>query len=563
MTYMDNYNMWLDSPLIDDNTKEELLSISNNDEEIKDRFSSTLSFGTAGLRGLMRSGLNGMNIYTVRHATQGLADFIKSCNIPTDSSVTISFDSRHNSSLFAKEAAKVLAGNDIHVNLFESLRPTPELSFAIRETNSIAGINITASHNTKEYNGYKVYWNDGAQISPSQAREISNYIEKKHIFLDIKNMDFTKAIEDGIITYIGKEIDELYKNKVLEQSVGKKYIDLEGHNIKIVYTPFHGTGYSLIPEVLKSAGFKNIIPVSQQMIIDGDFPTVKSPNPENIQGFKMAIDLAKKNNADIIIGTDPDGDRCGVVSKNSNGEYEILTGNQIGILILNYLIQMKKEAGKKQKNLAVVKSLVSSQMANKICQANDITIFETLTGFKYIGEKIKEFEESGKYEFLFGFEESNGYLLGTYARDKDAILASMIISEMTCYYKYKGMNLSDALLSLYEEYGFFKEKVISIEFNGFDANKKMKSIMTNIRNNPPCSIGLKVNKTKDFLDTRLTNLPSSNMLYYELDKKCSVIVRPSGTEPKIKLYVMVCGDTRQETNNLEELITKESKKIFA
>ena len=565
MDYMIDYEKWLNSPVVDGATKAELQTIAEDKEEIRLRFSGMLNFGTAGLRGIMRAGLNGMNVYTVRYATQGLADLINGCGEEIGGGVTIAYDSRNNSPLFAQEAACVLAANGIHVNLFDALRPTPELSFALRETGSIAGINITASHNTKEYNGYKVYWSDGAQLPPEHADQVSASMAENDIFEDVKRMDFQEAKDAGLITMIGAEIDEKYLGHVLEQSVGKTYVEKAADDFHIIYTPFHGTGYKLVPEVLKRLGLKHVSTVEEQMIIDGNFPTVKSPNPENVEGFAIAIEMAKAQGVDLIIGTDPDGDRAGIVVRNGD-TYETLTGNQIGVLLLDYLITARRETGTLAANSAAVKSIVSTTMANAICAANDITIFETLTGFKFIGEKIKEFEASGDYTYLFGFEESNGYLAGTYARDKDAVVASMLIAEMGCMYHLKGMNLYEAMQALYQKYGHYKEGVKSVVFDGVDGAEKMRGMMDDLRNNTPVEIGLPVVRVRDYQTGDITTLadgsvtstglPASNVLFYDLAEGCSAIVRPSGTEPKIKLYVMAKGKDAAEVTARFDQINK-------
>gem|GEM_PF-3545 len=563
MDYIKEYEKWLNSPAVDEETKASLRAIAGNDKEIQTRFSGMLSFGTAGLRGIMREGLNGMNVYTVRYATQGLADLILGCGEEQGGGVAIAYDSRNHSEEYAQEAACVLAANGIHVNLFESLRPTPELSFALRETNSIAGINVTASHNTKEYNGYKVYWSDGAQLPPEHAAQVAASMEANDIFADVKKMPFEEAKAAGLITMMGEEIDEKYLACVLEQSVGGSYVEKAADDFTIIYTPFHGTGYKLVPEVLKRLGMKNVLTVEEQMVIDGDFPTVVSPNPENVEGFAIAIEMAKEKNVDLIIGTDPDGDRCGIVVKTEDG-YETLTGNQIGILLLDYLITARREAGTLAANSAAVKSIVSTTMANAVCAANDITIFETLTGFKFIGEKIKEFLKTGDYTFLFGFEESNGYLAGTYARDKDAVVASMLIAEMACMYRLRGMNLYEAMQALYEKYGFFKEKALSFVFDGIDGSEKMRGMMEALRKEPPAEVGLPIVRIRDYQTGDITTcesgaveptgLPQSNVLFYDLADGCSAIVRPSGTEPKIKLYVMARGADAEECNaNFEKI----------
>lgn len=563
MNYKNEYLKWMNSPVVDEDTKAELKAIENDEDQMKLRFSGMMSFGTAGLREVMRAGLNGMNIYTVRYATQGLADLINSCGEDVGSGVTISYDSRHNSCEYARQSAAVLAANGIHVNIFDELRPTPELSFALRYTGSIAGINITASHNTKEYNGYKVYWSDGAQLPPEHAAQVSASMERNDIFDDVKTMDFEEGVEKGLITLIGSEIDEKYLEKVMEQSVGSRYVEQAAGDFTIIYTPFHGTGYKLVPEVLKRLGMKHVLTVPEQMVIDGDFPTVKSPNPEYIEGFAKAIEMARENDVDLIIGTDPDGDRCGVVVRNGD-DYETLTGNQIGVLLLDYLITARREQGTLAPNSAAVKSIVSTTMANAICEANGIKLFETLTGFKYIGEKIKEFLETGQYTFLFGFEESNGYLAGTYARDKDAVVASMLIAEMGCMYRTKGISLYQGIQALYEKYGFFKEGVTSASFSGLEAKAKMNSIMEGLRNDPPEKLGLKVERIRDYSTGKILNvkdgstgetgLPESNVLFYDLEGGCSLIIRPSGTEPKIKLYVMTRGQSEKEAQELYDLV---------
>ena len=563
MNYKNEYLKWMNSPVVDEDTKAELKAIENDEDQMKLRFSGMMSFGTAGLREVMRAGLNGMNIYTVRYATQGLADLINSCGEDVGGGVTISYDSRHNSCEYARQSAAVLAANGIHVNIFDELRPTPELSFALRYTGSIAGINITASHNTKEYNGYKVYWSDGAQLPPEHAAQVSASMERNDIFDDVKTMDFEEGVEKGLITLIGSEIDEKYLEKVMEQSVGSRYVEQAAGDFTIIYTPFHGTGYKLVPEVLKRLGMKHVLTVPEQMVIDGDFPTVKSPNPEYIEGFAKAIEMARENDVDLIIGTDPDGDRCGVVVRNGD-DYETLTGNQIGVLLLDYLITARREQGTLAPNSAAVKSIVSTTMANAICEANGIKLFETLTGFKYIGEKIKEFLETGQYTFLFGFEESNGYLAGTYARDKDAVVASMLIAEMGCMYRTKGISLYQGIQALYEKYGFFKEGVTSASFSGLEAKAKMNSIMEGLRNDPPEKLGLKVERIRDYSTGKILNvkdgstgetgLPESNVLFYDLEGGCSLIIRPSGTEPKIKLYVMTRGQSEKEAQELYDLV---------
>ncbi|HHW95293.1 MAG TPA: phospho-sugar mutase [Mogibacterium sp.] len=549
--YMKEYKYWIDSDVVDEASKEELKKISENDEEIKSRFSKNLSFGTAGLRGIMKAGTNSMNVYVVRYATQGFANLIKSegGQIGGDSKegqgAVIAYDSRNNSKVFAKEAASVLAANGIKTYIFEDLRPTPELSFAVRELGAMAGINITASHNPKEYNGYKAYWSDGAQLSPENADRVVAEMEKIDIFKDVRLTNFEEAVEEGKIIILDADMDEKYIEKVMEQSIGQKYIDAAGKDMKIIYTPFHGAGYKLVPDILKRLGYGNIIPVKEQMVPDGDFPTLKSPNPENVEGFELAIEYAKKEDADLIIGTDPDSDRCGVVVRDDYGQYKALTGNQIACLMLDYIINVRKENGTMPKNPCACRSIVSTVMSDRICELNDVKMFQVLTGFKFIGEKMNEVEESGEYNFIFAFEESIGFLAGTYARDKDAVLAAMLVAEIGCYYKFKGMTVCDGLQELYQKYGYYIEDTQSKVFEGYDAQDKMTRVMTEIRNNPVTEIGLDVENITDYMDD-IPGFTKSNVLFYTLSEGCAVAVRPSGTEPKIKTYVMACGETKAE-----------------
>ena len=544
-TYKEEYNYWLDSAVIDNKTREELESIAGNEAEIEGRFKAMLSFGTAGLRGTMKAGIGCMNVYTVRYATQGLANLVISKggqiggDSPEGNGVAIAHDSRINSRLFAEEAASVLAANGIKVYIFDDMRPTPELSFAVRETGSIAGINITASHNPKEYNGYKAYWADGAQLGPEHADVVSAEIAKIDIFEDVKTMDYNEALEKGLIEILGDEMDEVYISRVMETSVTRKYIEEVGPEMKIVFTPFHGAGYKLVPEILRRQGYGAIIPVKEQMIPDGNFPTVKSPNPENTEGFALAIEYAKKNGAELVIGVDPDSDRCGAVVKDGD-DYKVLSGNQIACLMLDYIITMRKELGTMPERPFVCKSIVSTVMANKICEMNDVKMFEVLTGFKFIGEKIKQYHETGEYSFIFGFEESIGFLGGTYARDKDAVFAAMMMAEVGCYYKAKGMSVYEGLQELYKKYGYYIENTESAVFEGYDAQDKMKAVMSNIRADQPTEIGLKVTGLKDYM-TDIPGFTKSNVLFYDLEDGCAVAVRPSGTEPKVKTYVMAQG----------------------
>ena len=549
-TYREEYEYWLASDIVDEKTKEELRALEGKEEEIEGRFKAMLTFGTAGLRGIMGAGIGCMNVYTVRYATQGLANLViaNGGQIGGDSKegngVAIAHDSRLNSRLFAEEAASVLAANGIKVYIFDDMRPTPELSFAVRETKSIAGINITASHNPKEYNGYKAYWADGAQLGPEHADVVSAEIAKVDIFKDVKTTDYKKAVEDGIIEILGDEMDEVYISRVMETSVTRKYIDQVAKEMKIVFTPFHGAGYKLVPEILRRQGYGAIIPVEEQMIPDGNFPTVKSPNPENTEGFALAIEYAKKNGAELVIGVDPDSDRCGAVVK-AGDDYKILTGNQEACLMMDYIFTVRKELGTMPKNPFVCKSIVSTVMANKIADYNNVKMYEVLTGFKFIGEKIKEHEENGDENFVFGFEESIGFLGGSYARDKDAVYAAMMMAEMACWYKARGMSVYDGLIALYEKYGWFIENTESTVFAGFDSAEKREAVMARIRENAPEEIGLKVESVTDYLGD-VPGFTKSNVLFYNLADGCAVAVRPSGTEPKIKTYVMVKGDTPEK-----------------
>ena len=549
-TYREEYEYWLASDVVDEKTKEELRAIEGNDLEIEGRFKAMLTFGTAGLRGIMGAGIGMMNVYTVRYATQGLANLIIANggqiggDSPEGNGVAVAHDSRNNSRRFAEEASAVLAADGVKVYIFDDMRPTPELSFAVRETGSIAGINITASHNPKEYNGYKAYWADGAQLGPEHADIVSAEIAKVDIFRDVKTMDYDNAVAEGLIEILGDEMDEIYIGKVMETSITHKYIDQVAKDMKIVFTPFHGAGYKLVPEILKRQGYGAIIPVEEQMIPDGNFPTVKSPNPENTEGFALAIEYAKKNDAELVIGVDPDSDRCGAVVKAKDG-YKILSGNQEACLMLDYIFTVRKELGKMPEKPFVCKSIVSTVMADKIAADNGVKMYDVLTGFKFIGEKIKDLDENGDEHFLFGFEESIGFLGGSYARDKDAVYAAMMMAEMACYYKAQGMSVYDGLMALYKKYGYFVENTESTVFAGFDSAERREAVMARIRENAPEEIGLKVESVTDYLGD-VPGFTKSNVLFYKLADGCAVAVRPSGTEPKIKTYVMAQGATADE-----------------
>lgn len=560
MTYTERYNKWLNSPKIDDETRAELAAISDDDNEIKERFIKDLEFGTGGLRGIIGAGDNRMNIYTVKKATQGLCEDIKNKGEEyMKRGVVIAYDSRHKSDAFAKESALTLAANGIKAYLFESLRPTPVLSFAVRYKKAAAGIVVTASHNPKEYNGYKAYGEDGGQLPPESSDYVISIIDKLDIFDDVLTTDYDKAVSEGLIEIIGEEVDNAYLAAVKEQSVNEEAARSLGDNFKLVYTPFHGAGNIPVRRILDMTGVKNVYVVKEQEMPDGDFPTLKSPNPEENEGFKLAIELAKKVDADVIIATDPDSDRVGVTIKDKSGNYITLTGNQTGILLCEFILRNRKLKGTLPKNGAVIKTIVTTDMIYPIADDYKTTVFDVLTGFKFIGEMIKEFEQTGSYEYLFGFEESYGYLAGTYARDKDAVVASMLIAQMAADYKTKGKTLYEGLMSLYEKYGYHKDLLHNVVLKGLDGAEKIKSIMKEIRENPPKEIdGHKVTKVLDVLKGTETdvltgavtksNLPSSNVLKFFLDDKSWFAARPSGTEPKIKFYFGVTADSEENAD---------------
>lgn len=572
MDYLKEYKFWLSN--VSDEEKSELEKIKGNDAEIKDRFYQSLEFGTAGLRGVIGLGLNRMNKYVVARATQGLANQLKKTNPDcTNLSVSIAYDSRHKSDEFAKVSACVLAANGIKAYLFSELKPVPELSFSVLYKKTNAGIAITASHNPAKYNGYKVYGEDGAQLNPELASIVLEEIEKTPVFGGAKICDFDEAIKSGMIELMGDDVEEEYLNIVQSLCLNPELVKKSGKDMKFVYTPFHGTGNKPVRKILKRIGFENVIVVKEQENPDGAFPTVEYPNPENKEGFTIAIDLAKKNNADLIIGTDPDADRVGILVKNEDGDYIVLTGNQTGILLTEYILSMKKKLGILPKDGYVVKTIVTTNITQDICNFYGVEMKDVLTGFKFIGEKIKESEETGKGTYLFGFEESYGSLAGTYARDKDAVAASMLIAEMALYYREMGLSLYDQLQNIYKKYGYYNEFVKSVTLEGIEGIEKIKNIMTKIRNNPPSTIaGKKVLAVRDYLSSVRTNtdtgetekilLPKSNVIYLELEDKNNFIIRPSGTEPKIKLYCMFCGKTPEDLNTLSSLVEDDIKKII-
>ncbi len=563
MNYLDNYKLWLDSPVLTEAEKAELRSIEHDDDELKVRFTSGLTFGTAGLRGIMKVGMNAMNVYTVAQATQGLATLIHKEGRAADG-VVIAYDCRNNSELYAHVSAEVLAAAGIPTYIFDALRPTPELSFALRQLKCVAVINITASHNPKQYNGYKAYWEDGAQLPPEHANTVYEEICKIDIFNDVKRIDFEAAVAEGKIKILGKEMDDLYLAQVEAQAVNPDAVKAVADELKIVYSPLHGTGHKLIPEILARTGIKHLYRVEEQFIIDGNFPTVSKPNPEYAEVFKLGIDIADRVGSNLVVATDPDADRVGVVARTKDGSFKTITGNQMGALLIDYIITAYEETNTMPKDPYVVKSIVSSELATKICNAHNVEMFNVLTGFKFIGEVIKNHEATGEGSYIFGFEESYGYLKGTYARDKDAVVATMLICEMTAYYHAKSMTLYDALEKLYERYGFCLERNVEIAMEGVDGPAKMAALLDGMRGNTPKELGgVKVvtfgdYKAQTFTDVvtgerNSTELPSSNVLSFKLENGDVVVVRPSGTEPKVKFYFMVsAADEETALSNIEK-----------
>ena len=568
--YFEKYNEWLNDDCFDDETKKELNSIRDNEEEIKDRFYKELEFGTAGLRGVIGAGTNRMNKYTVGRATQGLANFINKMKIENPS-VVISYDSRHMSKEFSEIAALVLNANGIKVNLFDNLRPVPELSFSVRYLNATAGIMITASHNPPEYNGYKVYWSDGAQIVPPIDKGIIDEVLSIKDFSLIKTINKNEAIEAGLLNYVGEEIDDAFINALKSSCLNPEIIKKEAKNVKIVYTPLHGAGNLPVQRILKELGFENVYVVSEQEKPDGDFPTVSYPNPEDPKAFEFALKLAKEVDADVVLATDPDADRLGVFSKMSNGEYVSYTGNMSALLICEYELSQKKEKGILPNNGAIITTVVSSELTKAIAENYGAKVFETLTGFKWIGEKIRKFEEENSYKYLFGFEESYGCLIAPHARDKDGISAVMALCEATAFYKNKGWSLWEQMIKIYEKYGYYREGQVSIVLKGADGAEEIKNKMAKMRSNPPTELaGLNVLEVRDYQEHVIkkadgevseTDLPTSNVLYYELSNNSWCCVRPSGTEPKIKFYMGVKGSTMQDAENQLAVLSEAMKKF--
>ena len=568
MEYMAVYQEWLDNPYFDEATKEELRSIRDDENEIKERFYTELEFGTAGLRGVIGAGTNRMNIYTVRKATQGLANYIiKSGN--QAKGVCIAYDSRRMSPEFADVAALCLAANGIKAYVFESLRPTPELSFGVRELKCVAGINITASHNPPEYNGYKVYWEDGAQITPPNDTGIMAEVKAVTDYAAVKTMDKDAAVQAGLYEVIGSEIDDKYIAALKKQVIHHDSIAAEGKNLKIVYTPLHGTGNIPARRVLAELGFENVYVVPEQELPDGEFPTVSYPNPEAAEAFELALKLAKEKDADLVLATDPDADRLGVyVKATKRGEYITLTGNMSGCLLADYELSQRKERdGALPEDGALIKTIVTSNMADAIAKYYGVRLIEVLTGFKYIGQQILGFENSGKGTYLFGFEESYGCLIGTHARDKDAIVATMALCEAAAYYKTKNMTLWDAMIAMYEKYGYYKDVVTSITMKGIEGLDKIQTIMNELRKNPPMQMaGYEVLSARDYKADTIQNLktgevtptglPASNVLYYDMTDNAWLCVRPSGTEPKIKFYFGIVGTSLEDADAKAKEMTK-------
>ena len=552
-SYKEEYQRWLDSPALSDAEWQELDAIRDDEKEIESRFFAPLEFGTAGLRGTMKVGLHQMNVHVIRWATQAFANVIVAEGEEAmKKGIAIAHDCRLNGESFSREAACVMAANGIHVRIFDALRPTPELSFAVRYYGCTAGLNVTASHNPKEYNGYKVYWSDGAQLPPQHAEAIARQMEEIDIFTGFKTCDFDGAVKQGLIEVIGEETDEAFLERVMAQAIDPEAVKKAADDLKIVFTPFHGCGHKLVPEALKRLGIKHLYPVPEQMVIDGNFPTVVSPNPENPEGFYLAVDLAKKVGSDLIIGTDPDSDRIGTMVRKGD-EYVTITGNQMGVLLLDYIIQARKATGKLPANAGAVSSIVSTAMSRTVCEANGVHFEDTFTGFKFMAERIASWEAANSYQYIFAFEESYGYMVGDYVRDKDAVM----VAEIAAHYALEGKTLLDAMIALYEKYGWFAEKTVNLVMPGLDGMRKMKAIMDDMRSNPPEEIaGEPVLRLRDYLDGSIdvkglgkvdrTPFFGSNVLYFELADGSSFIVRPSGTEPKIKVYLLVRGKSSED-----------------
>lgn len=565
MSYQAQYERWLHSPALSQPEKDELAALSHNAGEIEDRFFSLLQFGTAGLRGVMGVGLRRMNVHVIRHATQAFANVILAEGKDfAAQGVAICYDCRVHSQEFAQAAAGVMAANGIPVRLFEAMRPTPELSFAVREYGCAAGLNVTASHNPPEYNGYKVYWSDGAQLPPQHAAAIAAQMEQLDVFDDIQSMAYETALEKGLITLMSKETDDKFLAHVLAQINDKASVAKVADTFTMVYTPFHGTGYQQIPYVLGELGIRHLHCVPEQMVIDGTFPTVKSPNPETPESFALALDLAKKVNADLILGSDPDADRVAIQVKDKTGQYVQISGNQTGVLLLDYLIGAKKRAGTLPADAVALKSLVTTDMARVVAEANGVKSYNTFTGFKFMAEKKNQLEASGQGHVIFSYEESIGYMIGDYVRDKDAVTASLLLTEMTAWYAAQGMTLLDALDALYAKYGYYGEKTLNLVMPGLEGMALMANLMAKLRQTPPAEIaGTTVLRQKDYQDGTERDTASgavspmalvgSNVLSYDLADETTIVVRPSGTEPKIKVYVLAKG---KDSTDSQEKVAK-------
>lgn len=552
MNYRERYNKWITDSIFDEETRKELLAIKDDEKDIEDRFYRDLEFGTGGLRGIIGAGTNRMNRYTVGRATQGLANYIIKKGIKAPS-VVIAYDSRRFSYEFALEAARVLNSNGIAAYVFKELRPTPELSFAVRELKATAGIVITASHNPPQYNGYKVYWSDGGQVVSPIAEELIAEANSIQDFSEIKCMDGCGNLDKGLLHFLGEEMDDRYMSRIRELALNPDVVREAADDFRIVYTPLHGTGNIPVRRALKEAGFSNVTVVPEQEKPDQDFPTVKFPNPEEHEAFTLAIELAGKQGADIIIGTDPDCDRVGVVVKNTGGEYVVLTGNQTGALLVDYILGSLQKQGRLNERSTIINTVVTGKLGERIAESYNVKTISVLTGFKYIAEKIKEFESSGR-EFLFGYEESYGYLAGTFVRDKDAVIASMLICEMAACYKKKGITLYEGLMELYRKYGYYKESLMSVGFKGKEGMEKMLGLIDRLRKNPPAEInGSKVAEIRDYMGYHgPVALPKENVLQYFLEDGSWFCIRPSGTEPKLKIYFSVIGKSISDADERME-----------
>ncbi|NLK38189.1 MAG: phospho-sugar mutase [Epulopiscium sp.] len=566
MDYRQRYEMWLSEDCFDDETKAELQAIRENDKEIQERFYTELEFGTGGLRGILGAGTNRMNVYTVGKATQGLANYILKQGTQ-EKGVAIAYDSRHMSKEFAEMAGRILAANHIKAYVFSELKPTPMLSFAVRHLQCTAGIVVTASHNPPEYNGYKVYWADGGQVTEPRDRDIIAEVNAVERYSDIRKMPLEEALAAGLFQWMDVSVEEAYIENVKAQCLQQDLIRAMADKVSIIYTPLHGAGNIPVRRALREVGFKNVFVVPEQELPDPDFTTVGYPNPEDPKVFTLAIQLAKEHDADILIATDPDSDRMGAVVKDNQGEYFVLSGNITGALLTEYVLSQKKAKGILPQNGAVVKTIVSTEIIRPIAKEYGMAMFEVLTGFKFIGRQMYEFERSGKYEYVFGFEESFGYLAGTYARDKDAVVATMLMCEMTAYYKSRGMTVYDGLLELYEKYGYYREKNIALVLKGLEGMEKIKNIMTHFRQNPPKDFnGIATAWARDYELQKFENiltgeteedlLPVSNVLHYTLEDGSWVCIRPSGTEPKLKFYYGTVGDSIENADAKIDVLHK-------